>query len=234
MKNSAFILIVCLVAFFACKSINKTESVEDLSVIHNVNTKNKAWKDSLDIMKQELKRAWLDDFTPDMYFTGVLSEPQYKKSLYMPIKGDDFNQYDAIPVLVYQIDYNSFIAWSEETPIEEVLTLCRDRVGAFMVNKNTIVINSTLKFRVNAWDLSSSGPISIGIADTIANLYFNKHESVFYVNVATENTPKPYEKRFVVYYDNNVLKSLNSKGLNEPFKATLSNFKKVLLSGESW
>jgi len=156
MKTYISILIITA-TFFSCKNIK------------NNNTSNIVWLDTLNECKDEMKKSWLERYHPNTFANFHLEE-----SYNLPSHGDDVNKYDLLIAENFAISYRNLVSWTPNIPIEEVLTLRKDRADGFLANGKKFIFSATFKCNNNVWHTSSYGPIFKQIADSLSSLYFTK------------------------------------------------------------
>lgn len=185
---------------------------------------NKVWFSELEKDTAEMKASWLTVFGSSFRYNtdGGLNIFQ---------EGDDPSTMNVIPVLNYVIRYQSLMNWNEKEPIEKLLELSKDTTTCFLIDNNNIKCYINFKRKENHWVASMYSRFDKETTDIMNAVYFEKKESVIYINVEISDGENSSQFISTVYKEKGNYMTLRKYDTDSPlFINSLINIRQRLKS----
>ena len=208
--------------FFSCGVSKKTKN--DLNDIHLKQLNfDSEWKDSLENIKQEVKNSWIQFVNGDWN--------SFQERYGVVITKDDILNLELIPVEIFIIDSVAFANLDTSTPIENIITLMKDKAKFFVVKDKEFVASINSITDDAQWEASEYGGIAHTLAPKLSELYFEKKYLLYTIGINSYPS-QSYIRYFNVFIEDGEFKSLSIFGKTKPFIDELLEYREYLKSVE--
>jgi len=163
---------------------------------------NNVWLSELQKDTAEMKASWLKVFG-----SSIRDETDGGMNIFQ--HGDDPSTMKVIPVVSYIIRCQSLLNWNEKHPIEKLMELSKNSTTCYIVDGNKIKCYIDYELKDNKWVPVSFSRFGEEKAAIISSVYFEKKESLIYINVELDKGENPYVYFSPVYKENGNYITLN-------------------------
>lgn len=132
-----------------------------------------------------------------------------------------FNKLTLYPIPLYEISQSELYKWRESQPLEELLTLDRNRCYAYLSEGKKIFYKMMIEKKDGNWKMNSIEFTTVNSADSISTLFFKQKITPYQLRIIQHDNHKKYTTAYKV---NGVWMYMDSGGASHKLKDYILNF----------